>query len=132
MDALVLARLDDLVIGMLDRDRAPEPRDLSVQHEPLPAREHALEVGRVEPDRRRVPCLVSQHHGERDAGPAPGRRAHTHDGAGARLRLARRERPERCQPRPILVAERDEEQGVLDGFEVQAAQLPGPAGTHAW
>jgi large subunit ribosomal protein L28 len=132
VDPVVVVRLDDLEIGVLEGHGAAEAPDLAVQHEPLAPREDAPEVRRVEPAGRHVPGRVPEHHRERRAPPTARRGAQADDDAGARLGLAGHEGPEGRQPGPVLVTVRQEEEGVLDRLELQATELSGASGPHAF
>jgi len=117
VQALVLAALDDLPVRLLEHDRAPVARDPAVEDEALAALERAGQVAPAEPARRGVAARVPQHDREGLAR-APGRRRReADDRARAGRRLARLERAERREPRAVLVAQRQEEQGVLDGAQ---------------
>ena len=131
VQAVVLAALDDLVVGLLDDDRALVAGDLAVQHELLAALEDAREIAAAEPARGRVAARVPQEHAERRARPAGRRWTHADDRPRARGRLAGLERAEGREARAVLVAERDEEERVLDGGEPLPLQLLRAARAHA-
>ena len=72
-----------------------------------------------------------EQHGQRHPRPAAGRRADAADGARARAALARAEARERGELGPVLVAERQEEERVLDGVEAQLGEELGALGADA-
>ena len=123
VQTLVLAVLDDLVVRLLDDDRALVAPDTTVQDELLAALEHAREIPPAEPARGGVAARVAQHHREGHPRASGRRRAHPDDHARARRGLAGHQRAERGQPRAVLVAERDEEERVLDGPKPLALEL---------
>src|SRR5262249_44243751 len=122
---LVLAVLDDLVVRLLQDDRALVASDATVEHELLTALEHAREVSPAEPAGGGVAARITEHHRERHTRAAGRRCAHADDPPGARGRLTGHERAKRGQPRPVLVAEGHEEECVLDRAQPLALELAG-------
>src|SRR5678815_4535486 len=102
---------------MPERQAALEALDLTVHNEALAALQNPRHVGAVEPAGGGVAARVAQEGGERHA-TTPGRRwTDTGDLPRARVDLSHGEASERRQMCPILVSERQEEEGVLDGVQ---------------
>src|SRR6185295_2615114 len=125
VQTLVLAVLHDLVVRLLQDDRALVAPDAAVQHELLAALENARQIPPAEPAGSGVAARVAQHDGERHAEPSGRRRAHADDRARARRGLPGDKRAERRQLNSVLVAERHEEKGVLDGAKPLPLELGG-------
>ena len=119
---LVVPRLHPFPVLDLDGHLAAMGLDLAVQDEALPAREHPGEMAaRSEEGGHRKAALVAQHGREGRPG-ARRRRADTHDHAGARAHVAGAQLAQRGETRPVLVADGDEEEGILNGLEILARE----------
>ena len=122
VQALVLAVLDDLVVRLLQDDRALVAPDTAVQHELLAALEDARQIPPAEPAGGGVAARVAQHDGERHAEPS--------GAAGSR----RRSCPSTSRPGPGRATERRQpvrsswrsgtkKSGVLDGAKPLPLEL---------
>src|SRR5881628_1723820 len=125
----VLVGAEDLHLGVDDAlGTAAERRlDPAVHDEALPLAQAAAEVrDLVEPDEEEEPVAVAQHDLEDvPAAAARARFADAGDLAHHRRLLADVELAERLERAPVLVAERQVIEEVLDGREAEARQLGG-------
>jgi hypothetical protein len=117
VDGLVVARLDELPVLHLQCDLVLEAGALAVQNQLLPALEQTREPAAAEDRRGAVAAGVAQQQHQRHAGAARRGRTDTGDDSGARDHLADLDRAQRGEACAVLVADRQEEERVLDGLQ---------------
>ncbi len=131
MDGLVVGGVDDLPVLHLQRDLVLEAGALAVQDHALPALQDAREPAAAKQGRSAVATGVAQQQHQRGPPAAGRRRADPRDRARAGRHLAHLQAAHRGQPGPVLVADRQEEQRLLDRRQPLAGQELGALGTDA-